>query len=320
MLTRRRAAALPLAALLLALTSSPAAADESDPVHLNTDASAGQAAVDVTAKDQGHSGASPGNSAASTSTNARTAGARRCSYLGKPIDCTDSAGEWSDDQQCWVQRMSPQPPADDPIWNGHAGGVIYWCQDPINPGDGAIGGGHMFWAPAAGTTGAPVRVDPVALAEEAIERMDLVGAAVGATPLNDGEGIVGLQTWLWVANDGPDSMGPISRTATAESVSVTATAKVTQLEWDMGNGDVQRCSNAGTEWRRGRGTGDSPTCGYTYYQDSGDQPDGAYTITPTAHWRVEWAGAGQSGVITFTLTGHELAMPIVELQTVRTGP
>jgi hypothetical protein len=183
-----------------------------------------------------------------------------------------------------------------------------------------MGGGHMFWAPAAGAAGAaPVLVDPVTLAEEAVQRMNLVGPKVGATPLNGGDGLVGLQTWLWVANDGPTSMGPITRTASAGSVTVTATAKVTQVEWDMGNGDEVRCSNAGTEWRRGRGTGNSPTCGYTYERDSGDQPGGAYTIRPTAHWRVEWNGAGQSGVITFTLDGGELAMPIVELQAPRVG-
>ncbi len=315
MLTRVLASALGTM-LAIAGAAAPAAADT--PPVIVTGGSGEGASVDVAARDAGHSGRRTGGDGGATSTPARKTASRACSYLGEPIDCTDSSGAWSQDQQCWVQRMSPQPPAEDPIWNGHAGGAIYWCQDPINADDGVMGGGHMFWAPAAGTAGAPVIVDPVTLAEEAIERMNLGGARVGATPLS-GEGIVGLQTWLWVANDGPTTMGPVTKTASAGSVTVTASAKVTQVVWDMGNGDQVRCRNAGTQWRSGmRGsTGDSPTCGYTYAQDSGSQPDAAYMITPTTHWRVDWSGAGQSGVITFTLTGSPLAMPIVELQTVR---
>ena len=214
--------------------------------------------------------------------------------------------------------MSPQPPKDLGIWDGHTDGAIYWCEQPELPGQTI---GHYIWLPD-GAEGAGAAIDPVVLAERAVEQMHLVAARAGATPLpENGTGIVGVQTWLWVANDGPASMGPISRTATAGVVSVTATAMVTQVSWDMGNGETVRCLSAGTVWTASRRDSeqDSPTCGYTYLRESGSQPGHAYAITATTHWTVDWSGAGQSGTITFSLTGPPRRMDVVELQALRTS-
>jgi hypothetical protein len=101
-------------------------------------------------------------------------------------------------------------------------------------------------------------------------------------------------------------------------VSVSATAKATKVVWDMGDGTKVTCRNPGTEWTPAKGDADSPTCGHTYLVDSGDQPDDAYTITATSHWKVDWSGAGQSGTITFTLTGPTRQLEVVELQALRT--
>lgn len=311
-----RAAIVAVAGLLTVGTAALPAAAADDPVDVTKSGRGGGGRVEVIARQPGHAGSTSGGT---TAVGFKEPGERACAVDGVTVDCQSERGVWNEEQKCWVQRMSPQPPASDPIWNGRTEGAIYWATCPDPTGLATIGGDHMFWAPSPGAAGAPVLVDPVTLAEEAIERMHLVGANVGATPLNGGDGIVGLQTWLWVANGGPSSMGPISRTASAGSVSVTATAHVTQVEWDMGNGDVTRCSNAGTEWRPGLGTGNSPTCGYTYYQDSGAQPGGTFKIRPTTYWQVDWAGAGQSGVIGFTLSGGELPMAVVELQAPRVG-
>ena len=62
------------------------------------------------------------------------------------------------------------------------------------------------------------------------------------------------------------------------------------------------------------GKQDSPTCGHRYEKMSTDQPDGAYQVTATSHWVVEWTGGGQSGTIEFDLTTDALPIRIGEAQ------
>jgi hypothetical protein len=215
--------------------------------------------------------------------------------------------------------MSPQPPASDAIWAGRTEGTIYWATCPDTIGAAASGGNHAFWAPSAGAAGAPALVNPADLAEEAIDSMNLIGAKVGATPLNPGApGVVGIQTWLWIEGASPRTWGPNTATASSGGVTVTATAKATKVMWDMGDGTKVTCANKGTEWTPSKGDADSPPCGHTYLGDSGARPDDAYTITATTHWKVQWSGAGQSGTITFTLTGPARQLAVVELQALRT--
>jgi hypothetical protein len=215
--------------------------------------------------------------------------------------------------------MSPQPPTTDPIWKGNTDGTIYWATCPDTLGAAASGGNHAFWGPTAGTAGAPALINPADLADEAVDRMNLVGARVGATPLNQSSpGVVGIQTWLWIDGADEHSWGPNTATASSGGVSVSATAKATKVVWDVGDGTKVTCRNPGTEWTPAKGEADSPTCGHTYLVDSGDQPEDAYTITATTHWKVDWSGAGQSGTITFTLTGPTRQLEVVELQALRT--
>ena len=262
---------------------------------------------------------SPGTSTSGTSgtSGEKKPGTRTCTYNGAEIECSSRYGTWSQDLQCWVKQMSPQPPADDPLWNGHTDGAIYWCQTPAVPGS-LFADGHAFWAPDRGVPGAPALVDPVTLAEEAVERMSLRAPIVAITPLDPAAPLlVGMDAWMWVADTGPTSMGPITRSATAGATTVRATAEVTKVVWDMGDGTRVTCRGPGTPWTQHQGTGPSPTCGHRYTRASTGEVGGTYTVRATAHWRVDWTGAGQSGVITFTLTGsRELA--VTELQVLQT--
>jgi hypothetical protein len=164
--------------------------------------------------------------------------------------------------------------------------------------------GFWFWAPSPGSAGAPVLVDPVTVAETAVEQMELAAPKIGMTPMRPGAPLlVGMDAWLWVDNADEHGFGPITRTATAGPTSVTATGKVTKVVWDLGDGSRVTCSGAGTRWSPDQGTGPSPTCGHRFVFPSTDQPDGTYTVTATAYWQVDWAGAGQSGQLQFTMTG-----------------
>lgn len=240
----------------------------------------------------------------------------KCSNDGVEVPCHLGGATWSVGHDCYVKRADPQPHASSALWDGHRDadgkptGAIYQCvatsADPTH-GDWRT---NSFWAGANPVADA---VDPGALAARAVASMHLRAGELGATPL-PGAGarsVVGLPTWMWVADVGDQTWGPISRTATAGSVSVTAVAEVADVSYDMGDGHLVRCVTPGTPWTEPAGAAPSPDCGYRY-REAGD-----YTITADSHWAVRWHGAGQSGTITFTLTSTR-EVSVTELQVVVT--
>jgi hypothetical protein len=159
-----------------------------------------------------------------------------------------------------------------------------------------------------------VLVDPIELAERAVDRMALRAPQVAATPLDpDAPLLVGMHAWFWLEQDEARDIGPIERTVTAGPVSVTARARVTRVVWQTGDGATVACRGAGTPWRPALGSGPSPTCGHRYAQASIDEPGGTYQVRATTHWRVDWSGAGQSGELTFTMSGTR-PLRVTELQ------
>jgi hypothetical protein len=257
------------------------------------------------------------NSGADASTGSRDGATRTCTFDGRPIDCTASDGTWSNQRQCWVRRLAPQPPQGDPRWEGHTEGAVYACRPPGagegGTAGGATGGGaYTFWAPPG--DGTPELVDPIVLAERAVDQMALRAPRVAATPLDPGAPLlVGMDAWFWLAQDEPRDVGPLRRTVTAGPVSVTAEARVTSVVWQTGDGATVVCSGPGTPWTPERGTGPSPTCGHRYEASSAGEPEGAFRLRATTQWQVDWAGAGQSGTITFTMTGAR-PLRVIELQ------
>lgn len=281
-------------ALVLAISplAAPTAVATDDPVHLAPGIGGGSRDVILHPRDPGSNGA--GSGGGGRGTGARSPVNRTCTHMGEEVDCTSSWGVWSDALRCWVQRMSPQPPADESIWAGRTDGAIYWCQPPSVPG--SIGGGHMFWAPSSGV-GAVDLVDPVTLAEEAIDAMNLSAITAGITPPQgpDTYTLVGIPTWMWVEDPSARTWGPMTRNASAGSVTVNATARATKVVWDMGDGTVVSCGK-GTAYVPSFGAAPSPNCGHRY------EAPGRYQVTATSHWDVDWTGGGQAGTIRFTLT------------------
>ena len=99
---------------------------------------------------------------------------------------------------------------------------------------------------------------------------------------------------------------------------MTATAKVTKVVWEMGDGSRVTCRNPGTEWTPRQGSGPSPTCGHRYQTPSTGTRSGTFTVRATTHWRVDWTGAGQAGQIRFTLS-RARDVEVTELQVLQTG-
>lgn len=141
--------------------------------------------------------------------------------------------------------------------------------------------------------GAGQAADPVAVAQalsqRAIEEL-LLDPPVPHTSVS-GAGYVGVPVWLWI-EDGIASTGPVSATATAGAARVTATGRLSAVEWSMGpaGGDV-RCAGPGTPWT-GQ-VGSSPDCGYTYEQRSLPERTGGvgrWQVVATGVWTVTWTG------------------------------
>ncbi len=233
-------------------------------------------------------------------------GKAKCTY-GKEIPCKTVNGYWSQDKLCYVSPSPAKHGPDDPIWEGHYGtGGIYLCYDPF------VGGTNNFefWA-ATAPAGPAAPPDPRQLAQQAIAAMNLHAVQIGIVPelLPGRIGVIGLPTWMWARQPAANTMGPITRSASARGYTATATAKVTKVVWNMGDGSSVTCRGPGTPYEDKYGKKSSPTCGHTYVRQ------GRYTVTATSYWTVTWAGIGQTGTIPLDLS-NSAAITMGEVQVI----
>lgn len=215
---------------------------------------------------------------------------------GDPMPCSDSQfGTWNNGDGCYYKILQPQPPASDPVWEGHyPDGAIY---EFVCFGIIGTGGGWAWRAtPPAGLGG---RIDPAVLARRAIDLLRLEGPSIGMAPRPGSTGLVGVPVWMWTAVT-PRTWGPASATASVPGLSVTATARAARIVWSMGDGHSVTCTGPGTPYAESLGAKASPTCGYLYATSSARQPGAKYAVTATTTWNVTWSGGGQSGALTVT--------------------
>ena len=144
-------------------------------------------------------------------------------------------------------------------------------------------------------------------AARAVANLDIVAPEIGLTGYGRPESmqLLGLPTWMWVADPGASTTGPVVSTGTDGGVTVTATGAVRKTVWDMGDGGTVTCSGqsaAGTPYDRAYGGLPSPTCGYRYDRTSAYEPGRAFTVSVTVYWDVTWSGGGQSGVLATSVT------------------
>ena len=224
------------------------------------------------------------------------------------VPCTDpELGTWSNSRACYIKAASPQPPQTDPVWKGNTTGAIYRCSASwIWNGPGS----YLFWS----ASDPAVVPDPRVLARQAVTQMRLRAVRIGMAPdpAPGSVGLVGLPIWLWVASPDASTWGPNTKTASAGGYSVTATGKVTQVVWHMGDGGSVACASPGTPYSGAFGAAPSPNCGYRY------EKQGTYTVSATSYWTINWSGVGESGVIHQTYT-NSVVVTIGELQTVVKG-
>ncbi|MFJ1974100.1 ATP/GTP-binding protein [Streptomyces sp. NPDC087903] len=221
-------------------------------------------------------------------------------------------GDWVNGRNCYFKQADPQPPAGDPRWEGHDpdDGAVFDAYCPDNP--------DMTSQWFAQPPGRGAAVDPEVLAREAVRKMRLRGPDI-ASPRAAGKYTVGVPMWMWV-NQSATTYGPQSASASAGGVTVTATARVSQIVWGMGDGATVTCHGPGTVYQASAGMSESPTCGHVYSKTSAAAPGGKYQVTATSTWVITWevtaGGGGQTGQLTQTQQS-QMQVTTGEVQVVR---
>ncbi len=226
---------------------------------------------------------------------------------GGPGGPGDPGGPGGD--PCGYELVAPQPPATDPIWNGTdpAKADVYWkyCPD-VAPVQVVLG---------AGIGALPPPMDPAVLAAQIIARMAFTAPVIRTAPPQGADsGVVGLPIWMWT-DPSPPTTGPLSDSDAQGGVSVSVTGVVTQITWDMGDGNSVTCG-LGTPYPAGSDS-PSPDCGYVYEKASTNHVAGGgpWPITAASTWTITWSGGGEAGteIIELSSTGELLIREIYVL-------
>lgn len=232
-------------------------------------------------------------------------GPRKCeSKAGKSLPCSNSNGTYYAPKECYAKAAAGEV---QDVGKAPAGSSVYTCTPVYGPLPFEI------ILPNGAPGAPPPPPDPAVLARQAVAQMGLHAIKVGIVPESKqgSVGIIGLPTWMWVADPGPSTTGPITRSATLRGFTVTATAKVSRIVWRMGDGSTVSCGR-GTPYKDSYGRRSSPTCGHTYTKS------GRYTVQATSYWVVTWTGIGQTGQIPIDFTA-DTAITMGESQVIVKG-
>lgn len=235
-----------------------------------------------------------------------------CRIGTREVPCSTALGSWSSYASAWCRIAPEQPDHSQPIWAGQTTGSIYACTRPGFDGLPNPGETVLRWLP--GPPEAAAAPDPEDLARRLLASIDFQAPEIGMFPRGDSTArmsYVGWHMWLWAAPSSALQWGPVTDSITEAGVSVTLTARVTGLTWNMGDGGRVSCAK-GTAWSEvatgGRNVA-SPDCGYVYRRE------GRHTVTVTSDWAVEWAGGGRSGSLPFSLS-RSAGVLVGEMQSV----
>ena len=149
--------------------NSARAADPSPPAGCVRDAQTNACTVIVTAPGSPGSQPAAPTPAPSASAGSKPIPAPACSMPdGTAVACTAENGDWSQEMQCYIQILDPQPSMTNPIWAGNTTGAIYNCNPA--PSGSPTAEAYAFWSPNAP---APSAVDPAALATTAFKKLTI---------------------------------------------------------------------------------------------------------------------------------------------------
>ncbi|WP_052434232.1 hypothetical protein [Streptacidiphilus melanogenes] len=215
-----------------------------------------------------------------------------CWYGPTPMACYVPGIGWLSAQDgCYYMQMTPQPPAGDPLWQGHqpGDGAVYVRTCSLDAGGGTV----TLWMAAPPPM--PPQVTPGELAAWAIAKIPRRAAVIHSAPSDGQHGLVNSPVMLWIGEqgDGYDNTyippsAPDWATASVPGLSVTAYVWSTGVTWNTGEGQTV-CHGPGTAFSSK--TGFVAGCSYTY-----DKANDGYVITAVVGWHVRWkASTGAKG-------------------------
>jgi hypothetical protein len=220
-------------------------------------------------------------------------------------DSDSGSGAGGDDACHWVKVDDrPPPPGVDPTSGG-------WYMQVCGTDTNALGTAPQWIA------NPPQPVNPAVLARQASADLTLPSPKIRANPDPGHDLLVQIPIWLWIDRS---SWGARSATASVPGVSVTATARPTQVRWDMGDGTTVACKGPGTPWHAGTDpSAASPNCGHVYRRSSAGASSAAFTVRATVTWSVSWVGGGTDGTLPALTTTSILTVRVAESQAINGG-
>lgn len=206
-------------------------------------------------------------------------------------------------------ELDPGVGAPPPTQTGKAGGAWYrWRCDSVADQQNleAIPKNDLeTWVPKSPST-------PGDVAQQAVKEIHLPQPAMHLSPGSNSPQWVNFPAFLWTD---AAAWNPLSATASAGGVAVSATATPVRLTWDMGDGATVTCTGPGTPFTdETPAAASSPDCGYMYHRASDTEPSGKFTIQATETWQVTWAGGGQSGTLPDLAATSSIAVRVAESQ------
>ncbi|WP_051966461.1 hypothetical protein [Kitasatospora mediocidica] len=268
----------------------------------------------------------PGGGGSGGGTGGGSGGTQTCTWNGQQWPCWDpDLGYFDTGDGCYYSKSDPQPPPGDPAWAGNdpSTGAIYdkTCRDTA----GGLNPEAPVWEAKAPGAGAPPP-DPGVVAQIAFKKLQFVTPVAHTAP--GGTALVGVPVWLWY--DAPNATaeeltGPQSRTASLSGISVTATAVLKDVVWDLGYRDpvtgkevLASCQGKGAGHPYAVGLENDPpadACIQTYLKAS---PDAGYYLTVTESWAVtsvdDATGNQAWPELDLTVASAPLALKVNELQ------
>lgn len=161
-----------------------------------------------------------------------------CKWNGLTFPCWNADLGWFDNGSgCYFNLLNPQPDPGSPEWKGNdptTGGL--YLKDCLDPAGNPIGPQTVFLlkSPTIGVQ----PPDPGWLAQQAIAKLRFARPVPHTAPT--GTVAVNVPVWFWydiTAGPSEQTVGPQVTTVALDGVSVTATATLADVQWDLGYTD-----------------------------------------------------------------------------------
>lgn len=157
-------------------------------------------------------------------------------------------------------------------------------------------------------------IPPEILAYYAYEAMDLPEVELAWNPQRDGDAatFVNLDTWVWL--EGMPVV--LDVTATAGGNSATVTATLAEMTATAPNADPAVCGGPGVPWTPGADDG----CAIVFHRSSANQPTNTTTVSVDVTWTARWSTNGvDQGELDPQTVDDSFEVPVAEIQAIVSG-